>query len=75
MDSVFETLDALEADAIAAPNGRQRTFVAGRVRFDVSYVPDLQRVSWSVDGRTCSRETAERALTHARARPLVPFVR
>jgi hypothetical protein len=73
--SVGETLDTLEADARLAPGCRQCTFIAGRVRFDVSYVPDLQRVSWSVNGRVVSRETAERALMHARAKPLVPFVR
>jgi hypothetical protein len=75
MKTIQETLDTLEADARLAPACSQRTFIAGRVRFDVSYVPDLQRVSWSVNGRVVSRETAERALMHARAKPLVPFVR
>jgi hypothetical protein len=74
--TVRETLDALEADVRAAhPQRATVVHVAGHVRFDVSYEPDLAKVFWRVNGRNVSRETASHALEQARAKSLVPFVR
>jgi hypothetical protein len=74
--TVEEVLTQLECNAKATdPQSRiAHTLVSGKLRIDVSYLHDLQRVSWCVNGKVVSRAMASRALEHARAKPLVPFV-
>jgi hypothetical protein len=64
-----EVLAQMEINARAAPQ-LAHTMVSGRLRLDVEYLPDLQRVSWRVNGRTVSRAMASRELEKARAKPL-----
>lgn len=75
MKSVTQWLDDLEAGArAAAPARGHEILISGRVRIEVQFLPADQRLSWMVNNRSTSRDTAARALAHARTYPDRPFV-
>lgn len=70
MTPAAKTLDSVEEqcriDGFAV-------FVSGRLRIDCRFIADTGTTTWAVDGRPCSRATAEAALEAARRAKGHPF--
>ena len=74
MKSVLDWLAEMETEAMAQAPARGRSvLVSGRVRIDCEYLPKVDMLNWQVDGCKADRETAGRALEHARAFKDLPF--
>jgi hypothetical protein len=75
MKSVTQWLDDLESECReASPKRGHALLVSGRVRIECEFLPDVDQLSWWVNSRAVSRDTAARALAHARTYPDRPFV-